>query len=416
MRWRDKAAALLAVAACATVAGALAAAVACIPDLPLDVDTGDAEAGPPPARVCGDGIVQLDLGEQCDPGPNVPAEASVVNNCSTNTCKVQCPSGFVWDRNYHCYTFLENASSLTPQAYSDCLKEGHVVTFASEEELEAVVAPDAGGRIQGLAFWVGFNSSPLQYSSYAAFEPGWSPSCPGCFAHTTDASAPLPGAPTGDSVCVAGTKDLDASWQQVPCADGGKIRAVCEREPSGVLSYRCAAGVCFDLPWTFQPEGGPGTKHYVYVDRFRKADEAEQACVDGGGTLVVLQSRDEREQLWHALANMSPAIPIAVPDSIWIGLSEGDAGWVWDDEAGIDAYATPWASAPLADGGTRANLSQVAASVQPIDNTLARNDQDPSTTLPFVCQIVVQPPDAGDAGDAGDASDAPSADEEDAGD
>jgi hypothetical protein len=389
---KGKAAAAIAVTACAAGAGAAVAAVACIPDLPGDQPADAAEAAPP--GHCGDGITQLDLGEQCDPGPIPPG--SSLGGC-TSDCKVDCPGGYAWPANYHCYTrYPKTTGSLFGQALQYCRGVGgHVVTFASEEEFQEVVRELQLSQSNPPAFWVGLQpdpEGPNEYTPFAALEPGWSPTCSGCFVHSDDASAPLPGAPG----CVQALADLDASWQQSPCTDAGKIHVICEREPPGALSDRCDAGVCFDLAWTF------GTKHYVYVRPVATADQAEAHCASLGGTLVVLRSRDEREQLWHELQRM----PVPTPDSVWIGLSSDDAGnWMWDDEAGVDAYPSPWGASKPNSVGTRARVSQLPLDQPPpLDNTLADNDINSQTTLSFVCQVPagVEAGDAGDAGDAGE--------------
>lgn len=386
---KGKAAAVAFLVAC--TCGAVLAAFACIPDLPaggsavleasVDAPTVDveAEAGPPPSPPrCRDGIIQLDRGEQCDPGGNLPADAApdVTYLGCNSSCQFVCP-GFLWPMNNHCYTVdIRMASIIDQQASMDCEGIGanaHVVTFASEAELGAVVAAlDAG------TFWVGFEpalSGVNQYTSLALFEPGWSPTCPGCFAHTADANAPLPGATQG---CVESFSDLDASWQQYPCSDGGKIHVVCEREPTGFLSEKCDAGVCIDLVWTHSQ------KRYVYVATKLAGDEAETQCAALGGTLVVLQSRDEREQLWHELGHLGGT----PPGSIWIGLSRQGTEWIWDDDAAVDAYAPPWGDKQPSGNASRAYLLQTLMPPAPLDTTLGRNDENVvSTKLYSVCQI-----------------------------
>jgi hypothetical protein len=372
-------------AACAS--GAVLAVFACIPDLPpvgstpseasVDAPIVQESAPPPASPKCGDGIIQLDRGEECDPGGNVPADAAddVTSAGCNRKCEFVCP-GFLWSQNNHCYTLdVRQAAALDEQASVYCQDIGvnaHVVTLASEDELTAVV-----GALNPGDFWVGFEpalSGSNAYTSLALFEPGWSPTCPGCFAHTADAQAPLPGATQG---CVEARGDIDASWQQYPCSDGGKIHVVCEREPTGVLSQRCDAGVCIDLVWTH------AQKRYVYVGTKLDGDDAEKQCEALGGTLVVLQSRDEREQLWHELGHLG-----TIPGSIWIGLSEVGGDWAWADDAGPDAYPSPWGDKQPTGNGSRAYFVQTLVPPTPLDTTLARNDENVvSTKLYSVCQV-----------------------------
>jgi cysteine-rich repeat protein len=351
---------------------ALVAPAACIPDLPstaapdaaVETDTA------PPVPRCGDGVVQLSLGEQCDPG----ATAQV--GCSA-ACQIECDGGFHWSGNDHCYGVAPlGAVSITEAINARCSGGSHVVTFASEEELAAVVgALDAG------AFWVGMYQGLTKYDSVTSLEPAWEPGCSGCFGQTAAPTQPLPGgdASTG---CVEGFADLDASWQQYPCTGGKRIPVICEREPVGRLSQPCSlvdGGECFDLRFTH------GAKSYVYVKLAAPADEAEQQCETFGGSLVVLQSRDEREQMWKELARMSGA---GLPTAIWIGLTLPDGGtdWVWADDASVDAYAPPWAAREPRDGGTHVYMNQNGGTPPLVDDTLARVDTA-TGFYAFVCQL-----------------------------
>jgi len=362
---------VLAAGGCA-IAAAVAVAVGCIPDLPADTADAQAAAESGPPR-CGDGITQLGLGEQCDPGVLAPEAA--VGSCSKD-CKMTCATGFVWSGNNHCYALdSRQAASLDQEAVNDCNGNGHVVTFASEEEVAAVTtslgAPDA--------FWMGLDpvvGRTNAYTALALYEPGWSPTCHGCFAQAAPTS-PLPGSPAG---CVEAFSDPDASWQQYPCSDAGKIHVVCEREPSaGPQSQRCDAGTCIDLVWTFP------RKHYVYVASPKLGgDDAQSYCAALGGTLVILQSRDEREQLWRELSRMAG---VGVPPDIWIGLSLVDGGWTWGDDAGLDAYPSPFGDGQPKGIGSRAYLVQTLGPPQPLDTTLGHNDVASTTALAFVCEL-----------------------------
>jgi cysteine-rich repeat protein len=374
------AAAALSIGACAGLV--LLVPTACIPDLPSSasaVPEAALDAAPEAsarAPTCGDGVVELALGEQCDPG-KVALDAAAHAGCSA-TCQVECVDGFHWSRNDHCYAVVLPATNQISDWTTRCTGASHVVTFASEEELSSVV-----GGLDAGPFWVGMYQGLDKYDSVvASLEPAWEPGCTGCFAHTPDPDLPLPGADAGGQACVEGFPDLDASWQQTPCAGGKRIQVICEREPAGRLSQPCSlvdGGECFDLRFTH------GSKSYVYVKLAAPADTAEQQCEGVGGTLVVLQSRDEREQLWKELARMSGA---GLPTTIWIGLSipDGGAEWTWADDASMDAYPSPWGYRQPHDGGDRAYLLQNNGNPPLVDETLARVE---TTTVfaPFVCQI-----------------------------
>lgn len=368
-------------------AGAIVAAGACIPNLPPDqplpeqapvVDLGN----------CGDGYINLAAGEECDPA--APPDGGSLG-CNAQ-CKVVCP-GLRWSLNNHCYELMSAAASaLQGGASSRCATfqgGGHVVTFASEGELDAVARyladADAG------PFWVGLWEAPDKFNSVNAYEPGWSATCPGCYAHTPDPRDPLPRSaetvadPTALD-CVAGSSDLaKGSWAQYPCSGSAALRVVCEHEPDGVHSKPCEAGICLNLVATY------GAKAYVYQSSPLPWLDAEAQCRGLGGTLVVLGSRDEREQLWLELSRLS--VP---PPRVWIGLApgagpSGDASaptWRWDDGTSgdaPDAHPPPWGVGQPA-GSTPAFLYH-SSTQPPIDDTLARTDST-IKTLPYVCQLL----------------------------
>jgi hypothetical protein len=125
-----------------------------------------------------------------------------------------------------------------------------------------------------------------------------------------------------------------------------------------------------------------GKKRYLFVANPMGAHEADAFCASRGGTLVVLESRDEREQLWRELAQLGQ-----VPVKVWIGLSADDAGtWTWDDGTKVDAaYPPPWAVRQPLAAGVQALMQNDPNGT--VDDTLAMAATDPATTLPFVCEI-----------------------------
>jgi hypothetical protein len=351
-------------------------AVACIPDLPSD----------PPALAggfCGDGIIDLDA-ETCDPGPG--AGDAGLAGCGAN-CQVQCPDGAVlWSSNNHCYQRVARARSLSQASFA-CLGGSHVVTFASEEEFQQV-EPLADAR----PFWVGLDMAPSRYNSVAPFEPGWSLTCPGCYAHADGGLPQFPDSSTegGPEDCIVALPDPQLPWQQYPCSGIGSrsLDVVCELEPAGRTSKPCEAGICIDVVKTY------GAKHYVYQPNHVRADDAKQACAALGGRLVVLKSRDEREQIWRELSRLA-----APPSAFWIGLSQVSTGsyrvapsWAWDDGTladGPGAYPSEWGDQqPISTRSGTATTRAFLWHQQPPapDDTLARNDQV-LTTLPYVCEI-----------------------------
>ena len=387
----------------------------CLPDLPFDAPASIVDEASPEASLeasleaspleasaprCGDGVIDLPA-EQCDPGPAAGDAGSPY--CSMS-CQVLCDAGFVWPRNNHCYALAGKSadfdSTNSGAAKTLCTNlGGHVVTFASDEEFGAVASHFADGRDAG--FWVGMGGqgATQRYLSVVdTYEPGWSPQCAGCFVRALDAGQELPHAEGSLAVnCVRSPLDPDAAtWEQLVCTAVGPAPAVlCEREPDGVLSTPCDAGTCIDLAWTH------GKKRYVAGGAaMQDPQDAVSACASVGGTLVVLQSRDEREELWRELLQLDVTVR---PQSVWIGLSAapeagaGDDAWVWEDgtpAAGPGAYPPPWGiMEPMqATPGQRVFLSAAGPTVEPgIDNTLVNTSNTGSFPFP-VCQIVLSSP------------------------
>jgi hypothetical protein len=294
---------------------------------------------------------------------------------------VVCP-GLRWPSNDHCYTAQPASRALRTTAESTCNAAGggHVATFASEEELSAAAAyaHDAGAN----DFWVGLVDDAFRYAATAPNEPGWSPQCAGCYAHTDDPSVALhlprdveAGAGCVISTYVAAGTPAIPPWDQHPCDSLVPIHVLCEREPVGSHARACDGGVCMDLVFT------AGRKRYLFVANPMGAHEADAFCAARGGTLVVLESREEREQLWRELAQLGQ-----VPVKVWIGLSLDDAGvWTWDDGTKVDAaYPPPWAVRQPLDAGVQALMQNDPNGT--VDDTLAMTATDAGMALPFVCE------------------------------
>ena len=352
--------------------------VACLPD--ADRSPLETEAGPAPAalRACGDGFVDPAVDgsvEECDPG-----DAAGAPGCSS-TCRVVCEGGVIDPATRHCYFRLPPESSELG-AVSACGDRGlraHVVTFASDDE--AAFIEDAGF----LGYWVGltYAGDLLGYksASYASGEPGWSypansAACPGCYARTGDAAsayfAPL-GPDGGTPECVfAATSE---AWRSSPCGAPAPRDTLCEREPPGTRAAVCNGGICITLAKT------QGKKRYLFAPSEATADDARGSCDSLGGHLVLLDTREEREQLSREIAR------VAGDDgaSFWVGLAATDAGtYVWDD--GQPESARP----PVfgIDAGALSSAGRVFVSLRgtnPIDQGLGHADV-PQSMHTYVCQ------------------------------
>jgi hypothetical protein len=384
-----------------------AVAAACIPDLLTDPLP---DAGPTLqiGNYCGDGILtvgQYDAGvfypsgEQCDPNTgNTGNDGGIVDDagvigCSA-TCRVECDGGVVDPITNHCYFELPSTTSLLDvsngaQARCHALN-AHVVTFADDAERDFVLSQFSRsfGRGDAGTFWMGIlliGNTAYQPVDDLLNEPGWSAACSGCYAPSNvDGSIPKILTEAG-AACIL---DIGRSgWSQFACSTSAKtpIPVICEREPVGDLWSQCNSGVCASIPET------AGKKRYSYSPIAVSADQASNACSNDfvGGSLVVFDSREERETLLRSLIEHFPVDPIngeaTAPTSVWIGYSIGaDAGaFTWDNDAGLDA--SPWGdNEPNVEAGTPTR-AYASLDNQSYDVQLAHDD-DNTTPRPYICQ------------------------------
>lgn len=379
--------ALFALVVVTAAALGLAAAGACLPGLASLPPEPSAFDGAALGFVgCGDGIIATlddggDAGESCDPGGD-----AAVKGCAS--CQIQC-EGKLDPRSGHCY-FAVAPTTTYNEAVRACKDElAHVVTFGSVEEVglvEAVAPGDEG-------YWVGLVRSQTLRGAYEANRPeepglayplatdnaGAGP-CEGCFGIGTDAGV-MPFAdgvdasdPTLDTSCVAAR---GAGWFRVPCSGSAALRTVCEREPEGKRAQDCNGGFCFTVPATL------GAKTYLVIVSASGPETAAQTCSDlDGGSLVVLESRQEREQLAHEIYARNPD----KVEQLWIGLTENGGVWSWAD--GVVASAggerpLPWGNAQPEGGGGRAFM-RVGATAY--DTQLAYADDGGASQRIYVCQ------------------------------
>lgn len=353
----------MAVGSAAALAGTLlVASGACLPDLAAPPDGAPL---PPPdvlaviTPTCGDGVIDtVDSGgatdEECDPGD------AGTEGC-TRDCRIACDGGSV-DTMGHCYFFAGSVDGFG-EAQGRCGGSGraHVVTIGTQREADFV--GDAG-LVDG-GYWVGLSRTAFGYITFPFSEPGW-PSegnaCPGCFALGPDDAGRFANIDAGTD-CVAGGGER---WANHACT-GRELAVLCEREPAGQRIYFCNGPNCID--------GLPATpKRYVLPADLVTAADAPAACAPYG-RLVTLDSSEEREQLVRELVTR-----FDVPFTVWIGLSQTDAGAVWDD--GVASRPLPWGDRePLANG--RAHLAVVVGS---FDTQLAHADGDEAARRLVVCQ------------------------------
>ncbi len=346
----------------------------CLPDISTanvaPFDAGDTGTPPPPAAFCGDGVIDLDAGEHCD-----PADAAVVG-CTS--CQVTCEGGLIDPATDHCYFSLPPLAS-ADNAQVACENAGaHLVTFASEAEFSEVLAWKAPDF-----FWVGLQLDPAIGGRYHALsntvvEPGWSKICEGCYAHV-DAGAPdLPRLfPDGGGgiraiSCVVARPSIEFPWQTLACDPVLKYGVVCEREPIGVTGHTCNGGYCLSTR-------GATRHRYLFVNDSVTAQAAADGC-KGIGTLVVFETHEEREEIARELLALQKSPPLR----LWIGLSRVNGVWTWADGTPETKYPGEWGDNQ--PSGANTMYAWVELSSSTYDTQLAHAD-DGTGPYPYLCEL-----------------------------
>jgi len=369
-------------------AGVLGLGAACLPDLaPISTEPTSGE-GSTPFVGCGDGVIATlddggDAGESCDPGKPNDLDAQ---SPGCRSCQIVCEDGGVIDpRTGHCY-FAAAASDSYQAAITSCKARGaHVVTFASKGEVALVqgrVVGDAGAG----GFWIGLSRSSALGEAYGPDrdeEPGYpsltQDSCAGCFGVGVDADggtfAKEDPAGTVETRCVAARS---GAWFQVPCKGTSRM-TICEREPVGTRATTCFGGYCFTLPTT------AGRKSYLVSFGGAEPTTAMQTCAQlPGGSLVVLDTAEEREQLAHEILLHDDAV---VDQELWIGVVQDGGTWSWEDGVSLASSPRPlpWGNAQPDDARGERAFMRLAAPAY--DTQLAYADRDSGApTRLFICQ------------------------------
>jgi hypothetical protein len=366
---------------------------ACIPDLLTDPPP---DSGPAPqiGAYCGDGIITLgqydggfaDLaaGEQCD-----PSEAGTLG-CTRN-CQIDCDGGLLDPNTNHCYFPVQSATSLgegESSADALCQKQNaHAVTFVDDNERDLVIS-HFNKKLDAGLFWINLTALnvegqgayvPNPRQSEILYEPGWSPTCPGCYA-PSNVNGSIPKIVTdagGNCVVDVGAR---LGWSAFPCTQiPTPIPVLCEREPPGELWAPCNGGYCASVPQT------AGKKRYFYSLTTADSDHATSACRDQfKGSLVIFDSPEERETLLRELLREFDVQQVeSPPPDAWIGLSYPDGGssFTWDN--GSPIMESPWGDNQPADAAPPLRAYVLLASGT-YDVQLAHDDTQ--TARNFICQ------------------------------
>jgi hypothetical protein len=322
------------VAVAAVTGGAGVVVASCLPDLESTTVPPVADAA---KAVCGNGLIEYEAGEQCDPGD------ATSPGCDDH-CRIECDAGreddvalpaYVDPQTNHCYFLLSKEAGANPVA--GCAAEGaHVITLGSGSELNQVVN-FLPAKIP--FFWLGLDPTARdggeQNYESVIDEPGLGRACRGCYGQPLlprDGGLPRRKGQGDDAGCVSWENDLAPHWYATSCASS--LPTVCEREPVGSrAAYPCNA-TCFTVLATVSAS----PKRYLWSPTPVPANEAFQICDelnDKGTTasLVVFSVPEEREQVFYELLHLPNT---SVPTDFWTGLTSSarDAGgveWVWDD-------------------------------------------------------------------------------------
>jgi hypothetical protein len=327
------------------LASALTIGVACLPDLESTPITTGSESG-----VCGNGFIDYNSGEQCDPG--IP-DASVPG--CTRTCQIDCDAGglpaFIDNSSNHCYFLLPEEAGTADSASSCAAYGAHVITFGNGAEVNNV-SGQLTPQPKAQEFWLGLGPTPPHdggeptYSS-SIDEPGFAHPglCKGCYEPVLEKNGTLPlrSSASKDAGCVTWLlRAAPARWYATNC--DSKFPTICEREPVGKPSP-CNDLVCFSVP-------ARPSKEYKWdpasLTAPMTAAAAAAFCAQlgdaGTGSLAVFETPEEREQVFYALMQLPED---SRPTDFWIGLvaSGPDGGhikWVWDNGKPEDSYPAPW--------------------------------------------------------------------------
>lgn len=404
-------------AAAASVTGIV---VSCLPDLDAVPAQTDSAAG-----LCGNGRIDIDAGEQCDPGTK-----GSVPGCSH--CQLQCDAGegqygsYVDPSSDHCYFLLSQEAGPFDKASACSEQRAHVVTLGTAEEY--VTLTNFGNlRLmeEPVGFWLGVREIPPDAGADAApdvtpdaapdgpyravvDEPGFSShlgECMGCFVPFTTRGGLVPSREPAS--CVSWSRNTPR-WSATEC-DAGNVMTLCEREPSGSRSYPCGDLLCFDV----LTEARQGTrKTYVWNPSGEKvtADSGASFCdglSDAGlSSLVVFQTPQQREQIFYELMHLPLPPHAGPPTDFWVGLTSrrfgrkdggfGPVTWLWDD--GRVHPPLPWGDQePVAEQPfVRAYASQTGATYDKPGTTYdtqLMHAQDPLTdggieVHAVLCQIL----------------------------
>jgi hypothetical protein len=362
--------------------GVSAIALSCLPDLQPEV-----LQTPPQESVCGDGIIDPEAGEECDPGRN-----GSVPGCSS-TCKIVCDAGALLSyrdpTTNHCY-FQLSAEAGPFEAGSGCKAHGaHMVTLGSGSEAQRLQI-SSFSNTSGLPheFWLGVHAQRVGDGGVVLYdasgtdagaiayvpaidEPGFMPTggCLGCYA---PGKIIPPNDPTRE--CVTWLLTTPGRWNTVNCDGDAAFPVMCEREPPGSRARSCSGFPCF----TIQADlAASQSRTYVWVPGVaQSADEAERTCaalpVDGGAKLLVIfgdqNNFEQREEIFYELMNL-PRVPDAsAPSDFWVGLSRavtdgGPVGWVWSNfEQGTNQWGNRQPTPLRPETPARAYAQQTATS------------------------------------------------------
>ncbi len=360
------------IVAVSTGAVLLAVVLSCLPELTLE------HIGP----VCGNGLIEYDAGEECEPNGSTNDHACV-------DCKVVC-SGYKSPTSLHCYYVPSQRANTVLAAQGACRGGSELIHLGSGPEHNALVenlivdGGSLGPFYVALQEVTGEKLQP-RWEPLVAGVPGWGPGCPACYAGglllmkgRTD------GGTAGECGCSTQCAAASGVGPIVPIGcrlDAGQnLRVVCERTPPGRHAAECDAGTCIVIASTHDH------KRYTLVRRDVTGADAVAACGAIGASLATFKTHGEREEIAQAITELG-----SDTFKFWIGLEKRGSGWFWQDgvaESDFDAHVPVFASTVEMNDAKEGDRALITVTTgQPLlDNGLA-HPHAPNEVAGVLCEF-----------------------------
>jgi cysteine-rich repeat protein len=296
--------------------------------------------------------------EECDDG-NILED----DGC-TPGCLLSC-EGLLDAETGTCY-FIGSPEVELMNAFSRCDGFGggaYPLSIRSDRERDLLIPWLEQTSLQVVLAGLYVEDNMLTWRATAPEHPGWSASCPGCYAWWAD-SEPQPVGPKRVAVM-----RKDDGWRWTVGSSQLSYGLICERPRPGRPENLCALPDCD--PASTHDFVTRGTAYRVRNTTLGIV-AAEEDCRAWGGHVVAISSDEERELL----------VRFGPPTRSWIGLfRQPGEEWRWVDGVSTKERPIPWSSANVEDN----ELAAVLAVGTSFDTRLVES-HNPMAQLPYVCE------------------------------